>query len=108
MLRLEKCHLLSEMMTSLRADPEAGARYTAGMSKPSRPAPGEIYEHYKKKTYRVFSLGLDASRQEDIVIYQALYPTDYDYFSRPLTEWNEPVATLDGTGLVPRFRKISG
>ncbi len=81
-------------------------RYTASMSIPSRPAPGEIYEHYKKKTYRVFSMGLDASRQEDIVIYQALYLTDYDYFSRPLREWNEQVASPDGTGLIPRFRKL--
>jgi len=71
-----------------------------------RPAPGEIYEHYKKKNYRVFSMGLDASRQEDIVIYEALYPTDYAYFSRPLTEWNDQVPALDGKGLVPRFRKI--
>jgi len=70
---------------------------------PLRPATGEIYEHYKKKTHRVFSMDLDASRQEDIVIYKALYPTGYDYFSRPLTEWNEQVASLDGTGLVPRF-----
>ena len=81
-------------------------RYTASMSIPSRPAPGEIYEHYKKKTYRVFSMGLDASRQEDIVIYQALYLTDYDYFSRPLREWNEQVASPDGIGLIPRFRKL--
>jgi hypothetical protein len=78
------------------------------MSHQSRPAPGEIYEHYKKKNYRIFSMGLDASRQEDIVIYQALYPTKYDYFSRPLTEWNELVESLDGSGLVPRFRKIEG
>jgi hypothetical protein len=92
----------------LRADLGAGGRYTAGMSNPSQPAPGEIYEHYKKKTYRVFSMGLDASRQEDIVIYQALYPTDYDYFSRPLTEWNEQVTSLDGADSVPRFRKIEG
>jgi hypothetical protein len=42
------------------------------------------------------------------VIYQALYPTDYDYFSRPLKEWSEQVDSLDGTGLVPRFRKIEG
>ena len=76
------------------------------MSNMPRPEPGEIYEHYKKKNYRVFSMGLDASRQEDIVIYQALYPTGYAYFSRPLTEWNDQVASLDGTGLVPRFRKI--
>jgi hypothetical protein len=76
------------------------------MSKMPRPEPGEIYEHYKKKNYRVFSMGLDASRQEDIVIYQALYPTGYNYFSRPLAEWNDQVASLDGTGLVPRFRKI--
>ncbi len=76
------------------------------MSNSSRPEPGEIYEHYTKKTYRVFSMGLDASRQEDIVIYRALYPTDYDYFSRPLTEWNELVASLDGAGLIPRFRKL--
>lgn len=76
------------------------------MSNMSRPESGEVYEHYKKKNYRVFSMGLDASRQEDIVIYQALYPTDYNYFSRPLTEWNDQVAAVDGTGLVPRFRKI--
>ena len=78
------------------------------MSNPSRPAPGEIYEHYKNKTYRVFSMGLDASRQEDIVIYQALYSTDYDHFSRPLTEWNEQVTSLDGAALVPRIREIEG
>lgn len=42
------------------------------------------------------------------MIYEALYPTDYHYFSRPLTEWNEQVATVDGVGLVPRFRKIEG
>ena len=76
------------------------------MNETSRPEPGEIYEHYKKKNYRVFSIGLDASRQEEIVIYQALYPTDYDYFSRPLTEWNDQVPSPDGQGLVPRFRKI--
>lgn len=76
------------------------------MSEQSRPAPGEIYEHYKKKNYRVFSMGLDASRQEHIVIYQALYPTGYAYFSRPLAEWNELVSTSEG--LVPRFRKIEG
>jgi hypothetical protein len=76
------------------------------MSNMPRPEPGEIYEHYKKKNYRVFSMGLDASRQEDIVIYEALYPTGYPYFSRPLTEWNESVPALDGTGMVPRFRKI--
>ena len=78
------------------------------MSDLPRPEPGQIFEHYKKKNYRVFSMGLDASRQEDIVIYQALYPTGYSYFSRPLAEWNEQVAALDGTGLVPRFRKIDG
>ncbi len=76
------------------------------MSNPLRPEPGAVFQHYKKKNYRVFSMGLDASRQEDIVIYQALYPTDYSYFFRPLTEWNEQVPALDGTGLVPRFRKI--
>ena len=76
------------------------------MSELPRPAAGEIYEHYKKKNYRVFSMGLDASRQEDIVIYQALYPTGYDYFSRPLTEWNDMVPSLTGEGLVRRFRKI--
>jgi len=76
------------------------------MSNLLRPEPGEIYEHYKKKNYRVFSMGLDASRQEDIVIYQALYPTGYAYFSRPLTEWNDQVPSLDGKGLVPRFSKI--
>ena len=76
------------------------------MNNAPRPAPGEIYEHYKKKNYRVFSMGLDASRQEDIVIYEALYPTSYAYFSRPLTEWNDQVPSLDGQGLVPRFRKI--
>jgi len=76
------------------------------MSNGSRPKPGEVYEHYKKKNYRVFSIGLDASRQEVIVIYQALYPTDYDYFSRPLKEWVEPVLALDGTGMVPRFRRV--
>ncbi len=80
-----------------------GRRPRAGVA---RPAPGEIYEHYKKKNYRVFSMGLDASRQEDIVIYQALYPTGYDYFSRPLTEWNDIVTTPEGP--VPRFRKIEG
>ena len=32
------------------------------MSNLPRPVPGEIYEHYKKKSYRVFSMGLDASR----------------------------------------------
>jgi len=78
------------------------------MNDAPRPESGEIYEHYKNKNYRVFSMGLDASRQEDIVIYQALYPTDYDYFSRPLTEWNEQVPSLDGKDLVPRFRKIQG
>ena len=46
-------------------------------------------------------MGLDASRQEDIVIYQALYLADYDYFSRPLAEWKEQVQSLDGKGLVP-------
>jgi hypothetical protein len=76
------------------------------MTNMPRPEPGEIYEHYKKKNYRVFSMGFDASRQEIIVIYQALYPTDYDYFSRPLKEWNDQVTSLDGTGLVPRFRKL--
>jgi hypothetical protein len=91
-------------MTS--GDVKIALRYDTPMINPSRPAPGEMYEHYKKKTYRVFSMGLDASRQEDIVIYQALYPTDYEYFSRPLTEWNERVSTLDGIGLVSRFRKM--
>ena len=80
--------------------------HAESMSNLPRPQPGEIYEHYKKKNYRVFSMGLDASRQEDIVIYQALYPTNYAYFSRPLEEWNEQVESLDGTGLVPRFRKV--
>jgi hypothetical protein len=50
-----------------KGDPESAFRYAAYMSNPSRPAPGEIYEHYKNKTCRVFSMGLDASRQEDIV-----------------------------------------
>jgi hypothetical protein len=81
-------------------------RHAESMSNIPRPEPGEIYEHYKKKNYRVFSMGLDASRQEDIVIYQALYPTDYNYFSRPLAEWNDQVESVDGAGLVLRFRKI--
>lgn len=66
------------------------------------PKPG-IYEHYKKKRYRVIGVAQHSETLEKLVVYQKLYD-DGGLWVRPLAMFIEDVE-IDGQ-IVPRFKYI--
>jgi hypothetical protein len=65
--------------------------------------PGSIYEHYKKKRYKVLGVARHSESLEELVVYQALYG-ELDIWVRPLALFIEDVL-IDGI-LQPRFRLL--
>lgn len=64
------------------------------------PVIGGIYEHYKKKQYRVLAVARHSETLEKLVVYQALYE-DGSVWVRPLSMFFEDVI-IDGLAR-PRF-----
>ena len=60
-----------------------------------------FYEHYKKKPYEVLGLAIDPKSREELVLYQPIYETNYDYFLRPKAMFQGNLD--DGT---QRFKKV--
>jgi len=54
-----------------------------------------IYKHYKWPLYEVIWIALHTETREELVLYTALYDTDYEYFIRPKTMFLEEVK-VDG------------
>ena len=50
-----------------------------------------IYKHYKWPLYKVIWEALHTETREELVLYTALYDTDYEYFVRPKTMFWEDV-----------------
>lgn len=64
-----------------------------------------LYEHYKGKQYEVIGLARHSETVEELVVYKALYPTDYgdeSLWVRPLAMFKETVV-VNGRK-VPRFK----
>lgn len=66
-----------------------------------------LYEHYKGKHYEVIGLARHSETVEELVVYKALYPTDYGEESL----WVRPSAMFMETVVVngreaPRFKFI--
>lgn len=76
-----------------------------------KPEVGKMYYHYKHDSstddnnylYKVIGFALHTETNEDLVIYEPQYESDYKYFARPLSVWNKNVLTENYKG--PRFRE---
>ena len=66
-----------------------------------------IWEHYKGKRYEVIGEAHHSETEEALIVYKALYPTQYgddSLWVRPKAMFLSTV-TIDGI-IKPRFRKI--
>lgn len=66
-------------------------------------APGQIYEHYKGKRYRIVSVARHSESLEETVVYEALYG-DGDVWVRPIGMFFETVEYKGET--LPRFKRV--
>ena len=67
-----------------------------------------IYEHYKGKRYRVIGAAHHSETMEELVVYEALYDTDFGYGSlwvRPKAMFEEKIV-VDSKS-VERFKYIA-
>ncbi len=73
------------------------------------PAPMEQYRHFKGKLYQVLALAKDAGTNEDVVVYQGLYPP-FEVWTRPLKEFTEELdpGRYPRAGQRCRFERIDG
>jgi hypothetical protein len=65
---------------------------------------GEIFEHYKKKRYKILAVARHSESLEELVVYQALYG-EGDVWVRPLSLFLESIE-VEGV-LMPRFWRVS-
>lgn len=61
-----------------------------------------VYQHYKGNKYCVLGEALDTATNKMVIIYQPLYKTDYNYFTRPKEEFFGKVCI--GNVEVDRFK----
>jgi len=64
---------------------------------------GGVYEHYKKKRYKVLAVARHSETLEELVVYQAFYG-DGDIWIRPISMFIENV--LIGEKPSPRFQLL--
>lgn len=62
------------------------------------------YEHYKGKFYRVLGVARHSETEEDLVVYEPLYPSILKWWVRPLKMFMEKVE-INGKK-IPRFKYI--
>lgn len=53
-----------------------------------------IYQHYKGKHYRVIGTAKHSETLEDLVVYEALYPTEHKLWVRPASMFEEAVGNV--------------
>lgn len=64
---------------------------------------GALYEHYKKKPYKILAIARHSETLEELVVYQALYGAQ-GVWVRPLAMFLE---TIDIEGKkTPRFKRV--
>jgi hypothetical protein len=68
-------------------------------------SPG-YYRHYKGNLYMVHSLARDTRTEQDVVVYSPCYLSDIRYFTRPVTEWFDPVKNREGQTVL-RFTAVA-
>jgi len=66
---------------------------------------GGIYEHFKKKRYKILSIARHSETLEELVVYQALYG-EGGVWVRPVAMFLETVSA-DGE-VFPRFKFVQG
>ena len=64
---------------------------------------GSIYEHYKKKHYKILAIARHSETLEELVVYQVLYGNG-GVWVRPVTIFLENVL-VEGQ-LLPRFKLV--
>ncbi len=53
-----------------------------------------VYQHYKGNHYRVIGTAKHSETLEDLVVYEALYPSDQKLWARPASMFEEAVGDV--------------
>ena len=68
---------------------------------------GKVYRHFRnQKLYKIVDIIFDATNDNEVILYEPLYNTNYKFFTRTKEDFFKQIIPVGEKGSVYRFQEI--